>query len=219
MVRHHHDWLVFCYARARREGETVFPKEARLKRNRDAREKGKRDGVIEEGKSLLSMVGDVADLAFTGIVGGDNAQGLYSWVKGQVGALTERNATVQGTITGVNNAIDYTGDLVTGQKSGEEIWQDVTSAGKAYAKPFMDLKGEDNRTMLTLTEQESHDTGRNDVGATMRVVDTAGHPWSRMGSRSSRVVVRSLAMLMEMEPRAVSHMVMEMGQMEAQAVP
>jgi hypothetical protein len=38
----------------------------------------------------------------------------------------------------------------------------------------MDLKGEDNRTMLTLTEQESHDAGLNDVGATMRVVDTAG---------------------------------------------
>ncbi|MGS7052281.1 hypothetical protein, partial [Legionella pneumophila] len=63
---------------------------------------------------------------------------------------------------------------VTGQKSGKEIWQDVSSAGKAYAKPFMDLKGEDNRTMLTLTEQESHDAGLNDVGATMRVVDTAG---------------------------------------------
>ncbi|QLG37108.1 hypothetical protein HW560_02380 [Paenibacillus sp. E222] len=51
-------------------GESAL-KEARLKRNWDAREKGKRDGVIEEGKSLLSMVGDVADLAFTGIVGGD----------------------------------------------------------------------------------------------------------------------------------------------------
>ncbi|OPG94644.1 hypothetical protein B2I21_30360, partial [Chryseobacterium mucoviscidosis] len=73
-------------------GESAL-KEARLKRNWDAREKGKRDGVIEEGKGLLSMVGDVADLAFTGIVGGDNAQGLYSWVKGeQVGSLTERNA-------------------------------------------------------------------------------------------------------------------------------
>ncbi|MFC9711519.1 HNH endonuclease [Paenibacillus sp. NPDC056933] len=155
-------------------GESAL-KEARLKRNWEAREKGKLDGVIEEGKSLLSMVGDVADLAFTGIVGGDNAQGLYSWVKGeQVGSLTERNATVQGTITGVNNVIDYTGDLVTGQKSGKEIWQDVSSAGEAYAKPFMDLKGEDNRTMLTLTEQESHDAGLNDVGATMRVVDTAG---------------------------------------------
>ncbi|MGC5775256.1 DNA/RNA non-specific endonuclease [Paenibacillus pabuli] len=153
-------------------GESAL-KEARLKRNWDAREKGKRDGVIEEGKSLLSMVGDVADLAFTGIVGGDNAQGLYSWVKGeQVGSLTERNATVQGTITGVNNVIDYTGDLVTGQKSGKEIWQDVSGAGKAYAKPFMDLKGEDNRTMLTLTEQESHDAGRNDVNAAVRVVDT-----------------------------------------------
>ncbi|MGV2881903.1 hypothetical protein [Paenibacillus taichungensis] len=91
-------------------GESAL-KEARLKRNWDAREKGKLDGVIEEGKSLLSMVGDVADLAFTGIVGGDNAQGLYSWVKGEeVGSLTERNATVQGTITGVNNVIDYTGD-------------------------------------------------------------------------------------------------------------
>ncbi|QOS76679.1 hypothetical protein JNUCC31_17675 [Paenibacillus sp. JNUCC31] len=140
-------------------GESAL-KEARLKRNWDAREKGKRDGVIEEGKTLLSMVGDVADLAFTGIFGGDNAQGLYSWVKGeQVGSLTERNATVQGTITGVNNVIDYTGDLVTVQKSGEEIWQDVSGAGKAYAKPFMDLKGEDNRTMLTLTEQESYDAG------------------------------------------------------------
>ncbi|WP_247900586.1 DNA/RNA non-specific endonuclease [Paenibacillus pabuli] len=153
-------------------GESAL-KEARLKRNWEAREKGKLDGVIEEGKSLLSMVGDVADLAFTGIVGGDNAQGLYSWVKGeQVGSLTERNATVQGTITGVNNVIDYTGDLVTGQKSGKEIWQDASSAGKAYAKPFMDLKGEDNRTMLTLTEQESHDAGRNDVNAAVRVVDT-----------------------------------------------
>ncbi|MFP3434406.1 hypothetical protein SB781_32100, partial [Paraburkholderia sp. SIMBA_061] len=38
----------------------------------------------------------------------------------------------------------------------------------------MDLKGEDYRTMLTLTEQESYDAGLNDVGATMRVVDTAG---------------------------------------------
>ncbi|WP_426252881.1 HNH endonuclease [Paenibacillus pabuli] len=153
-------------------GESAL-KEARLKRNWDAREKGKRDGVIEEGKGLLSMVGDVADLAFTGIIGGDNAQGLYSWVKGeQVGSLTERNATVQGTITGVNNVIDYTGDLVTGQKSGKEIWQDVSGAGEAYAKPFMDLKGEDNRTMLTMKEQESYDAGRNDVNAAVRVVDT-----------------------------------------------
>ncbi|QLG37113.1 DNA/RNA non-specific endonuclease [Paenibacillus sp. E222] len=153
-------------------GESAL-KEARLKRNWEAREKGKLDGVIEEGKSLLSMVGDVADLAFTGIVGGDNAQGLYSWVKGEeVGSLTERNATVQGTITGVNNVIDYTGDLVTGQKSGKEIWQDVSGAGEAYAKPFMDLKGEDNRTMLTLKEQESYDAGRNDVNAAVRVVDT-----------------------------------------------
>jgi len=38
----------------------------------------------------------------------------------------------------------------------------------------MELKGEDYRTMLTMTEQESHDAGLNDVGATMRVVDTAG---------------------------------------------
>ncbi|MGW7161941.1 DNA/RNA non-specific endonuclease [Paenibacillus taichungensis] len=153
-------------------GESAL-KEAQLKRNWEAREKGKLDGVIEEGKSLLRMVGDVADLAFTGIVGGDNAQGLYSWVKGEeVGSLTERNATVQGTITGVNNVIDYSGDLVTGQKSGKEIWQDVSGAGKAYAKPFMDLKGEDNRTMLTLKEQESYDAGRNDVNAAVRVVDT-----------------------------------------------
>lgn len=59
----------------------------------------------------------------------------------------------------IYNVIDYTGDLVTVQKSGEEIWQDVSGAGKAYAKPFMDLKGEDNRTMLTLTEQESYVAG------------------------------------------------------------
>ncbi|RAI83541.1 EndoU nuclease-like protein [Paenibacillus pabuli] len=78
----------------------------------------------------------------------------------------------QERIKGANNTIDYTGDLVTGQKSGEEIWQDVSSAGEAYAKPFMDLKGEDNRTMLTLKEQESYDAGRNDVNAAVRVVDT-----------------------------------------------
>ncbi|WP_336764273.1 hypothetical protein, partial [Paenibacillus sp. USHLN196] len=101
------------------------------------------------------------------------------------------------------------------KKSWDQVKRDGASAAEEYAKPFMDLKGEDNRTMLTLTEQESHDTGLNDIGATMRVVDTAGLHWSKMGSRSSRVVVRSLAMLMEMEPRAVSHMVMEMGQMEA----
>ncbi|MGC5775259.1 hypothetical protein J4O75_23335 [Paenibacillus pabuli] len=62
--------------------------------------------------------------------------------------------------------------MVTGQKSGKEIWQDVSGAGKAYAKPFMDLKGEDNRTMLTIKEQESYDAGRNDVNAAVRVVDT-----------------------------------------------
>ena len=155
-------------------GESAL-KESRLKRNRDAREKGKLDGVIEEGKSLLSMVGDVADLAFTGVMGDDNAREVYGWVKGEaVGTLTERNATVQGTITGVSNVIDYTGDLVTGQKSRDQVKQDGASAAEAYAKPFMDLKGEDYRTMLTMTEQESHDAGLNDVGATMRVVDTAG---------------------------------------------
>ncbi|KAG2869867.1 hypothetical protein PC115_g25301, partial [Phytophthora cactorum] len=155
-------------------GESAL-KESRLKRNRDAREKGKLDGVIEEGKSLLSMVGDVADLAFTGVMGDDNAREVYGWVKGEaVGTLTERNATVQGTITGVSNVIDYTGDLVTGQKSRDQVKQDGASVAEAYAKPFMDLKGEDYRTMLTMTEQESHDAGLNDVGATMRVVDTAG---------------------------------------------
>ena len=154
-------------------GESAL-KKARLKRNWDAREKGQLDGVIEEGKSLLSMVGDVADLAFTGVIGDGAATDLYSWVKGeQVGSLTERNATVQGTIQGVNNAIDYTGDLVTGKKSGEEIWQDVSSLGDDYVKPFKDLKGEDYLTMLTMTEEESYEAGLNDVAATMRIVDTA----------------------------------------------
>ncbi|WP_272039725.1 DNA/RNA non-specific endonuclease [Paenibacillus sp. JJ-100] len=154
-------------------GESAL-KKARLKRNWDAREKGQLDGVIEEGKSLLSMVGDVANLAFTGVIGDGAATDLYSWVKGeQVGSLTERNATVQGTIQGVNNAIDYTGDLVTGKKSGEEIWQDVSSVGDDYVKPFKDLKGEDYLTMLTMTEEESYEAGLNDVAATMRIVDTA----------------------------------------------
>ncbi|MGX1831290.1 hypothetical protein ACWIE6_23900 [Paenibacillus taichungensis] len=40
-------------------GESAL-KEARLKRNWEAREKGKLDGVIEEGESLLRMVGVVA---------------------------------------------------------------------------------------------------------------------------------------------------------------
>jgi|GEM_PF-2636794 len=64
--------------------------------------------------------------------------------------------------------------IVTGQKSWDQVKRDGASAAEAYAKPFMDLKGEDYRTMLTMTEQESHDAGLNDVGATMRVVDTAG---------------------------------------------
>ncbi|CAI6084110.1 hypothetical protein PAECIP112173_04182 [Paenibacillus sp. JJ-100] len=155
-------------------GENAL-KKARLKRNLDARREGQLDGLIEEGKSLLSMVGDVADLAFTAFVGESDAKDLYSWVKGEeVGSLTERNATVQGTIQGVNNVIDYTGDLVTLQKSGEEIWQDVSSLGEDFAKPFMDLEKDDYLTMLSLTEEESYEAGLNDVGATMRVVDTAG---------------------------------------------
>ena len=129
----------------------------------------------------------------------------------------------QEKIKGANNIINYTGDLVTGQKSGKEIWQDVSSAGEAYAKPFMDLKGEDNRTMLTMKEQESYDAGRNDVNAAVRVVDTV-----TAVAGGASLVKNGVKVLKgggkksghgEMERRAAFRMVMEMGQMEPQAVP
>lgn len=152
-------------------GETELKKD-RLKRNWEARHQNELDRTIDEGKSLLRMVGDVADILYTGLEGPDQVRATYSSFKdgGYVGPLGERNATWQGLV----QTWDYASDVVTLQKSWSELGNDALGVASEFIDPLINQAKKDPITMLTFTEEESKQAGVSDAEANLAQLDIAG---------------------------------------------
>ncbi|WP_162248971.1 hypothetical protein [Paenibacillus sp. Root52] len=152
-------------------GEAVL-KQERLARNWELRHQSELNRNIDEGKSLLRMVGDVADILYTGLEGPDQVRATYSSFKdgGYVGPLEERNATWQGLV----KTWDYASDVVTLQKSWGELGNDALGVASEFITPLMNQAKKDPITMLTFTEEESKQAGVSDAEANLAQLDIAG---------------------------------------------
>ncbi|MCM3170796.1 phage late control D family protein [Paenibacillus sp. MER 99-2] len=152
-------------------GEAVL-KQERLARNWELRHQSELNRNIDEGKSLLRMVGDVADILYTGLEGPDQVRATYSSFKdgGYVGPLEERNATWQGLV----KTWDYASDVVTLQKSWGELGNDALGVASEFINPLMNQAKKDPITMLTFTEEESKQAGVSDAEANLAQLDIAG---------------------------------------------
>ncbi|WP_260985329.1 HNH endonuclease [Paenibacillus xylanexedens] len=147
-------------------------KQERLARNWELRHQSELNRNIDEGKSLLRMVGDVADILYTGLEGPDQVRATYSSFKdgGYVGPLEERNATWQGLV----KTWDYASDVVTLQKSWGELGNDALGVASEFITPLMNQAKKDPITMLTFTEEESKQAGVSDAEANLAQLDIAG---------------------------------------------
>ncbi|MEY8747007.1 hypothetical protein AB9M62_48565 [Bacillales bacterium AN1005] len=152
-------------------GEAVL-KQERLARNWELRHQSELNRNIDEGKGLLRMVGDVADILYTGLEGPDQVRATYSSFKdgGYVGPLEERNATWQGLV----KTWDYASDVVTLQKSWGELGNDALGVASEFITPLMNQAKKDPITMLTFTEEESKQAGVSDAEANLAQLDIAG---------------------------------------------
>ncbi|WP_145046721.1 hypothetical protein [Paenibacillus xylanexedens] len=152
-------------------GEAVL-KQERLERNWELRHQSELNRNIDEGKGLLRMVGDVADILYTGLEDPDQVRATYSSFKdgGYVGPLEERNATWQGLV----KTWDYASDVVTLQKSGGELGNDALGVASEFITPLMNQAKKDPITMLTFTEEESKQAGVSDAEASLAQLDIAG---------------------------------------------
>ncbi|MED1919411.1 hypothetical protein [Brevibacillus sp. DP1.3A] len=116
---------------------------------------------------------DTADIAFTTVTFGGSEE-IYEWVSGkEVGSLTERNIMAKGVADRATSALNYAGDVLTGNKSAREIGTDVLETAWSGAKgvysdviePFV----KDGQYMLedtqggrwTRSSEESYEKGRN----------------------------------------------------------
>ena len=77
--------------------------------------------------ALWGAVVDTADIAFTALMLG-NSEEIYEGVSGkEVGSLTERNIMAKGGVDRTTSALNYAGDVLTGNKSAREMgtcfWQ------------------------------------------------------------------------------------------------
>ncbi|MGR6545222.1 HNH endonuclease [Paenibacillus tundrae] len=147
-------------------------KQERLARNWELRHQSELNRNIDEGKGLLRMVGDVADILYTGLEGPDQVRVTYSSFKdgGYVGPLEERNATWQGLV----KTWDYASDVVTLQKSWGELGNDALGVASEFITPLMNQAKKDPITMLTFTEEESKQAGVSDAEANLAQLDIAG---------------------------------------------
>ena len=84
--------------------------------------------------ALWGAVVDTADIAFTALMLG-NSEEIYEGVSGkEVGSLTERNIMAKGGVDRTTSALNYAGDVLTGNKSAREMGTDALEAAWSGAK-------------------------------------------------------------------------------------
>jgi hypothetical protein len=131
-------------------------KHRKIRENIDARHQGTNDALIDTGKELWGFVVDIGDMVYTALNGDQKNQELYSQFSGKETApLMERNETLKGVVSGVN----YAWDLVTFQKSMEEIKTDAEAAMKSFAEPILEAAKAPFLSNLTSTKEENYNVG------------------------------------------------------------
>ncbi|EJL23898.1 phage late control protein [Brevibacillus sp. BC25] len=148
-------------------------KKERMRANFDAETQGNKEFWGDSLSALWGAVVDTADIAFTALMLG-NSEEIYEGVSGkEVGSLTERNIMAKGVADRATNALNYAGDVLTGNKSAREIGTDALETAWSGAKgvysdviePFV----KDGQYMLEDTQggmwtrsiEESYEKGRN----------------------------------------------------------
>lgn len=123
--------------------------------------------------ALWGAVVDTADIAFTALMLG-NSEEIYEGVSGkEVGSLTERNIMAKGGVDRTTSALNYAGDVLTGNKSAREMGTDALEAAWSGAKgvysDFIEPFVKNGQYMLEDTQggrwtrsiEESYEKGRN----------------------------------------------------------
>ncbi|BFH64640.1 hypothetical protein [Paenibacillus azoreducens] len=159
----------------------------KIQESEAARNEGRIDSYKDTAKGLWNFVVDVGDMALTTVhqltsplrlqswdEAGKDVQGLYSSVSGkEVAPLMERNETLKGVVSGIS----YTWDLITFQKSTDEIGQDVKqalkSAKEGIVDPVVTSFKAPSTSLLTTTKEENYNMGYATGQTDVLVVDAA----------------------------------------------
>ncbi|WP_081418776.1 polymorphic toxin type 30 domain-containing protein [Paenibacillus sp. Leaf72] len=151
----------------------------RMMENQLARGSGELKALKNEALELWDLAVDAADILI-------NSDTVYEWVSGKEAApLEERNDLMKGFL----QAVDYGMETVTLQKSGGEIWSDITSAATSFVQPIVDMPTFNpmmfnpafilvpksmtlNPTeLLFQTKEESEEIGQKTMEGYIRIVD------------------------------------------------
>ncbi|GED59201.1 hypothetical protein ABER61_25245 [Brevibacillus formosus] len=105
---------------------------------------------------MWGAVVDTVDIVFTTATFGGSEE-IYEWVSGEdVGSLTERNIMAKGVADRATNALNYAGDVLTGNKSAKEMGTDALEAAWSGAKgvysDFIEPFVKDGQYMLEETQ-------------------------------------------------------------------
>lgn len=122
------------------------------------------DGTLDFGKGLWNFVVDVVDIMAS----------VKDPNKVKIGTLYLRNETYKGTVDGAVQAGKYIKNLVTSQKSPEELYEDGKSAFNSYSAPIKERFSKFLPNPLTDTREESYRMGYSSIEASERILDTVG---------------------------------------------
>ncbi len=165
----------------------------RMKENQKAQGEGEKKALKNAALELWDLVVDAADILI-------DSDTVYEWVSGKEAApLAERNDLMKGYL----QALNYTLETVTLQKSGEEIWGDVSSTATSFVQPIADMPTSNpimfnpafklvptsmamNPTeWLFQTKEESEEIGQKTVEGYMRIVDAGTMVFGAAGATKS----------------------------------
>ncbi|WP_342436454.1 deaminase domain-containing protein [Paenibacillus sp. FSL L8-0436] len=138
----------------------------------DKKAEGYLDILQDAAKGLWDTVVDFGDMAFSGNQD-EEARKLYSMLNGgtEVAPLEERNSTFAGLL----NTVDYTEDLITGEKSVSAEFEKAKDSFIEGSAEFLRNQQKANayHNPLTLTPEESYEIGQIQGGQDLFEMDIA----------------------------------------------